>query len=105
MKERFFQEFLKQIEPFRELWRSVRFVCYAGKLGSAWVLLGGQMQLSPKALPAERLSKEADFDTFFAFVDEFSIQSLEKILYDIIQTENIHLNLVTCPPEISPSKM
>ena len=51
------------------------------------------MQLSPKALPAERLSKEADFDTFFAFVDEFSIQSLEKILYDIIQTENIHLNL------------
>ena len=93
MKERFFQEFLKQIEPFRELWRSVRFVCYAGKLGSAWVLLGGQMQLSPKALPAECLSKEADFDTFFAFVDEFSSQSLEKILYDIIQTENIHLNL------------
>ena len=40
MKERFFQEFLKQIEPFRELWRSVRFVCYAGKLGSAWVLVG-----------------------------------------------------------------
>jgi hypothetical protein len=93
VKERFFQEFLKQIEPFRELWRSVRFVCYAGKLGSAWVLLGGQMELSPKALPAERLSKEADFDTFFAFVDEFSSQSLEKIFSDIVQTENIRLNL------------
>jgi len=93
MKERFFQEFLKQIEPFRELWRSVRFVCYAGKLGSAWVLLGGRMQLSPKALSAETLNKQADFDTFFAFVDEFSSQSFEKILFDIIRTENIHLNL------------
>lgn len=51
------------------------------------------MQLSPKTVAAETLSKEADFDTFFAFVDEFSSQSLEKILYDIIKTENIHLNL------------
>jgi hypothetical protein len=93
MKERFFQEFLKQIEPFRELWRSVRFVCYAGKIGSIWVLLGGRMQLSATALPAETLRKEADFDTFFAFVDEFPSQSLEKILCDIVQTENIHLNL------------
>jgi hypothetical protein len=90
MKERFFREFLKQIEPFRELWRSVRFVCYAGKIGSTWVLLGGRMQLSATTLPAETLRKEADFDTFFAFVDEFPSQSLEKILYDIVQTENIH---------------
>jgi hypothetical protein len=93
VKDQYFKEFLKQIEPFRELWRSVRFVSYAGKLGSAWVFLGGQMQLSPKALPAEHLSKEADFDTFFAFIDEFSSQSLDKILDDIVQTENIHLNL------------
>jgi len=62
-------------------------VCYAGQIGGAWVLLGGRMQLSPKAVSAETLSKEADFDTFFAFVDEFSSQSLEKILFDIIQTE------------------
>jgi hypothetical protein len=93
VKETYLKAFLTQIEPFRELWRSVRFVCYAGKLGSAWVLLGGQMQLSPKALPAQLLSKEADFDTFFAFVNEFSSQSLESVLYDIVQTENIHLNL------------
>lgn len=93
MKEQCYEEFLKKIEPFRELWRSVRFVCYAGQIGGAWVLLGGRMQLSPRAVSAETLSKEADFDTFFAFVDEFSSQSLEKILFDIIQTENIHLNL------------
>ena len=43
------------------------------------------MQLSPKALPAQLLSKEADFDTFFAFVNEFSSQSLESVLYDIVQ--------------------
>lgn len=93
MKEQFFQEFLKQIAPFRELWRSVRFVCYAGKLDGTWVLLGGRMELSPNALSAETLSKVADFDTFFTFVDEFSSQSLEKILSEIVQTENIHLNL------------
>jgi hypothetical protein len=93
MKDRFFQEFLKQIEPFRELWRSVQFVCYAGKIDGAWVLLGGRMQLSSLALAAETLGKQADFDTFFAFVDEFPSQSLEKILYEIIQTESIHLNL------------
>jgi hypothetical protein len=93
VKERYFQEFLKQIEPFRELWRSVRFVCYAGKIESAWVLIGGRMELSPKALSAEALTKEAESDTFFAFVDEFSSQSFDKILHEIIQTENIHLNL------------
>jgi hypothetical protein len=93
MKERFFQEFLKQIEPFRDLWRSAQFVCYAGKIGSAWVLLGGRMQLSPRSLASETLRKEADFDTFCTFVSEFPSQSLEGILFDIIQTENIHLNL------------
>jgi|ERR1051326_1376185 hypothetical protein len=93
MKERFFQEFLKQIEPFRDLWRSAQFVCYAGKIGSAWVLLGGRMQLSPRSLAAETLRKEADFDTFCTFVGEFPSQCLEEILIDIIQTENIHLKL------------
>jgi hypothetical protein len=93
VKEQYYKEFLKQIGPFRELWRSVRFVCYAGKIDDSWVLLGGRLQLSPKALPAEILSKEADFDAFFAFVDEFSSQSLERILSDIVQTENVHLNL------------
>ncbi len=51
------------------------------------------MQLSAEELPSETLRKEADFDTFFAFVDEFSIHSFEKILTDIVQTEKIHLNL------------
>jgi len=64
VKEQCYEEFLKKIEPFRELWRSVRFVCYAGQIGGAWVLLGGRMQLSPRAVSAETLSKEADFDTF-----------------------------------------
>ena len=31
--------------------------------------------------------------TASAFVNEFSSQSLENVLYDIVQTENIHLNL------------
>jgi hypothetical protein len=65
VKEQYFQKFLEQIEPFRELWRSVRFVGYAGKIGDAWALLNGRMQLSDKAIPPEVLSKEADFDTFF----------------------------------------
>jgi len=51
------------------------------------------MELSPTALAKETLKKVADFDTFFVFVDEFPSQSLEKILFDIVQTENIHLNL------------
>jgi hypothetical protein len=93
MKERFLQEFLKQIEPFRELWRSVRFVCYAGNVGNTWVMLGGRLQLSATAPSSETLIKEADFDAFFAFVDEFPSESLETILSDIVQTENIHLNL------------
>lgn len=93
MKEQFFQEFLKQIAPYRELWRSVRFVCYAGKPDGTWVLLGAHMQLSPKELSVETSSKEADFNTFCAFVDEFPSQSFDTILGDIVQAENVHLNL------------
>ncbi len=93
MKETYFQELLRQIEPFRELWRSVRFVGYAGRIGSSWFLLNGRMQLSDKALSSEVLSKEVDFDTFFAFVDEFDIESFPLILQEIIATENIHMKV------------
>ena len=93
MKERYFQEFLQKIEPFRDLWRSVKFVGYAGKIADTWILLSGRMQLSAKAVDSEVLSKEADFDTFFAFVDEFPADSFQQILHEIVQTENIHLNL------------
>jgi len=93
VKERYLQEFLGRIEPFRDLWRSVRFVVYAGKIGTTWTLFGGRMQLSAKAVASEVLCKEADFDTFCAFVDEFPIRSFEQILHQIVQTENIHMNL------------
>ena len=93
MKEQYLKEFLKRIEPFQELWRSVRFVGYAGKIGDAWALLNGRMQLSDKAISSEVLSKEADFDTFFAFVDEFDIESFPLILQEIVATENIHMNM------------
>jgi hypothetical protein len=59
---------------------------YAGKI-STWGVLGS-MHLSAKSVPSESISKEVDFDTFFAIVDEFPIQSLEKILYETIQTES-----------------
>jgi hypothetical protein len=93
VKERYLQDFLEKIAPFRELWRSVRFSGYAGKIGSTWVLLGGRMQLSPKAMDSEVVRIEADFDTFFAFVDEFPVKSFQQILQEIVQSENIHVNL------------
>jgi hypothetical protein len=93
VKERYFQEFLREVEPFRDLWCSVRFVGYAGKLGATWTLLVGRMQFSAKGVASEVLCREADFDTFFAFVDEFPIESLQNVLHEIVQTENIHMNL------------
>ncbi len=93
MKEQCFKEFLKQIEPFRELWRSVRFVCYAGKIENTWAFFGGRIQLSSKELDSDLLKKEADFETFFTFVYEFPVDAFEQVLHDIIETENIHLKL------------
>jgi hypothetical protein len=93
VKEQCFKEFLKQIEPFRELWRSVHFVCYAGKIENTWAFFGGRIQLSSKELDSDLLKKEADFETFFAFVYEFPIDAFEQVLHDIIETENIHLKL------------
>ena len=93
LKERYLQEFLDRIAPFRELWRSVRFSGYAGKIGDTWVFLGGRMQLSPKAVDCETLTMEADVETFFAFVKEFPIDSFQSALQEIVQTENIHLSL------------
>jgi hypothetical protein len=93
VKKQYFLEFLKQIEPFRELWRSVRFVGYAGKIGDTWVLLNGRIQLCEKAINSEVLDKVANFDSFFAFVDEFHSESLPQILQAIIENENIHINL------------
>jgi hypothetical protein len=57
VKERYLQEFLDKIEPFGELWRSVRFVGYAGKVGGTWTLLGGRMQLSAKTVDSEVLTR------------------------------------------------
>lgn len=51
------------------------------------------MQLSPKAMDSEVVRIEADFDTFFAFVDEFPVKSFQQILQEIVQSENIHVNL------------
>jgi hypothetical protein len=93
VKEQHLQQFLNKIEPFRELWRSVRFVCYAGKIGTAWTLLGGRMHLSPQDVSSQSLQKPADFDTFFAFVNDFSIESFRQVLQEIVETDNIHLNL------------
>jgi hypothetical protein len=85
VKERYLQEFLEKLAPFRELWRSFRFSGYAGKIGSTWVLLGGRMQLSSKAVSSETLRMEADFETFFAFVNEFPVDSLQPALQEIVQ--------------------
>ena len=93
MKDHHLQEFLQKLEPFRDLWRSVKIVGYAGKIEDGWALLAGRMQLCAKAIASEVLSKEADFDTFFAFVEKFPIEPLHQVLHEIVQTECIHLNL------------
>jgi hypothetical protein len=93
VKERYLQDFLDKIAPFRQLWRSVSFAGYAGKIGDTWVLLGGRMQLSPETVNSEVLRIKADSDTFFAFVDEFPIESFQQILQEIVESENIHMNM------------
>jgi len=97
VKERYLQDFLEKIAPFQGLWRSVRFVGYAGKIDGVWVLLSGRMQLSAKTVDSEVLRMEADYDSFLAFVDEFPIESFPRILQEIVQSENIHLNLGGSP--------
>jgi hypothetical protein len=53
VQEQHLQEFLKKLQPFHELWRSVRLVGYAGKMGAAWTMLGGRMHLSPKSVVSQ----------------------------------------------------
>lgn len=51
------------------------------------------MQLSSKKVDSDLLNKEADFQTFFAFVYQFPIDAFEQILIEIVKTENIHLKV------------
>jgi hypothetical protein len=68
-------------------------MCYAGKIENTWAFFGGRIQLSSEELDFDLLKKEADFDTFFAFVYDFPIDAFEQVLLEIVQTENIHLKL------------
>ena len=92
MKEHL-QDFLEQIEPFQELWRSARLVAYAVKAQNRWILVSGRLQLSEKSIISDTFEKVADFSTFFAFINEFQSESIEHVLGEIVDTENIHLSL------------
>jgi hypothetical protein len=59
VKERYLKVFLEKIQPFRDLWRSVRFTAYAGAIGCTWIFMGGRVQLSEKEIPSQALNKVA----------------------------------------------
>jgi hypothetical protein len=54
VKEKYLKDFLERIQPFNDLWRSVRFVAYAGQINNTWVFMGGRLQLSEKQIRAAK---------------------------------------------------
>jgi len=92
VKQRFLGEFFELIAPFRYIWRSARFVGYAGLIKGAWILFGARVVLSPERVDGRVLRKLVDFEDFFAFVDEIPSGEMDLVLRTIVDAENLHLN-------------
>jgi hypothetical protein len=93
VKERYLKVFLEKIQPFRDLWRSVRFTAYAGAIGCTWIFMGGRVQLSEKEIPSQALNKVAISTHFLPLSNEFSIRVVRRETENLVQRKNKRTHL------------